>query len=252
MSTGADFTDHFSAAASSYAAFRPTYPAALVDWLAEHAPSRELAWDVGCGSGQLSCALARRFARVIATDASAAQIARARACAGVEYRVARAEVSALDADSVDLVVAAQAAHWFALDAFYAEARRVARVGAAIALVSYGRVVLEEPMQSILAAFYDGRLREHWPPERRHVDAGYRSLAFPFRELDVPPFALREAWDLARVLGYVETWSATQALRAAQPSVVDAWRAAMTRAWGDAKTRRELTWPLAVRVGVIER
>lgn len=252
MSAGADFPDHFSAAASSYAAFRPTYPAALVDALADLAPSRALAWDVGCGSGQLSTALARLFARVIATDASAAQIAQTRACASVEYRVARAEASGLDADSVDLVVAAQAAHWFALDAFYAEARRVARAGAAIALVSYGRVVLAEPMQSILGAFYDGPLRERWPPERRHVDAGYRSLAFPFRELDVPPFALREAWDLARVLGYVETWSATQALRTAEPGVVDAWRAAMTRAWGDATTLHEVTWPLVVRVGAIER
>ncbi|MBK6941997.1 MAG: class I SAM-dependent methyltransferase [Planctomycetes bacterium] len=252
MSAGANFPDHFSAAASSYAAFRPTYPAALVDALAEHASSRELAWDVGCGSGQLATALARRFTRVIATDASAAQIAQASACRGVEYRVARAEDSALDADSVDLVVAAQAAHWFALDAFYAEARRVARAGAVIALVSYGRVVLAEPMQSILASFYDGPLRERWPPERRHVDAEYRSLAFPFRELDAPPFALRETWDLARVLGYVETWSATQALRAVEPGVVDAWRAAMARAWGDAATRREVTWPLAVRVGSIER
>src|SRR5438034_4049730 len=71
------FQDHFSDVAAAYAAHRPTYPAALVDLLAESAPRRDLAWDAGCGSGQLSVLLAERFARVIATDASPEQIAHA-------------------------------------------------------------------------------------------------------------------------------------------------------------------------------
>ena len=49
-----DFKDHFSEVAAAYAAHRPTYPPALVDLLARLAPARRLAWDAGCGSGQLS------------------------------------------------------------------------------------------------------------------------------------------------------------------------------------------------------
>ena len=71
------FKDHFSTNNAGYAAHRPTYPPALVDFLANAAPGRELALDVGCGTGQLSMLLAERFDRVIATDASAQQLASA-------------------------------------------------------------------------------------------------------------------------------------------------------------------------------
>src|SRR5216117_700666 len=89
------FQDHFSDVAAAYAAHRPTYPAALVDFLAEVAPRRLLAWDAGCGSGQLALLLADRFERVIATDASAEQIARAAPHPRVEYALAPAEASGL-------------------------------------------------------------------------------------------------------------------------------------------------------------
>ena len=68
----AAFKDHFSDLAAGYAAHRPTYPKGLVDYLAGLAPARRLAWDCGCGSGQLSTLLADAFERVTATDASAA------------------------------------------------------------------------------------------------------------------------------------------------------------------------------------
>jgi ubiquinone/menaquinone biosynthesis C-methylase UbiE len=116
----ASFKDHFSTRSADYAAYRPTYPMALVDALAEACAGTEDALDVGCGTGQLSVLLARRFGRVIATDASAKQIEAADPHDGVEYRVATAEASGLPDASVDLVVAAQAAHWFDLPAFYRE------------------------------------------------------------------------------------------------------------------------------------
>src|SRR5204862_514321 len=69
------FEDHFSEIAAPYAAHRPSYPAALDDFLARLAPETRLAWDAGCGSGQLSVLLAGPFDRVGATDASAAALA---------------------------------------------------------------------------------------------------------------------------------------------------------------------------------
>src|SRR3712207_1092083 len=117
------FKDHFSARSADYAAYRPTYPAALVDDLAGLCAATELALDAGCGTGQLSVLLARRFEQVVATDASPQQIERAEAHPGVEYRVAPAERSGLADSTADLITVAQAAHWFDLPAFYAEARR---------------------------------------------------------------------------------------------------------------------------------
>jgi ubiquinone/menaquinone biosynthesis C-methylase UbiE len=131
------FKDHFSSRAADYAAYRPTYPPELVDYLASVCPTSNLALDCGCGTGQLAVLLADRFKRVIATDASAQQIENTEPRERVTYRVAPAERSGLPDASADLVVAAQAAHWFDQPAFYAEARRVGRPGAILALVTYG-------------------------------------------------------------------------------------------------------------------
>jgi SAM-dependent methyltransferase len=246
----ATFPDHFSAVASAYAAARPTYPPELAAWLAAESPARDLAWDVGCGSGQLTHLLARHFARVTATDASTAQIASARATPGVEFVVAPAEAAPLPDVCCDLVVAAQAAHWFRLPAFYAEVARVARPGALLALVSYGRADVDAAaVRTVLDGFAYGVADAYWPPERALVEAGYRELPFPVPRLAVPALAIEERWTLAQLLAYVGTWSATSALRRArgeQPwlDFVDT----MTAVWGEPAAVRRISWPLAIVAG----
>src|SRR5437764_15362575 len=122
------FHDHFSVVASRYADFRPRYPAALFDYLALLAPRNLLVWDCACGNGQAALDLAHRFDRVVATDASQEQIASATPHPNVEFRVALAEQSGLPNESVGLIVVAQALHWFDLERFYSEARRVLSPG----------------------------------------------------------------------------------------------------------------------------
>jgi SAM-dependent methyltransferase len=240
--------DHFSERAAGYARHRPQYPAALVDFLAGVAPARRLAWDAGCGSGQLSVSLAERFERVVATDACAKQIARAEPHSKVAYRCAKAEASGLPDGVVDLAAAAQAAHWFDLDAYYAEVRRVARSGAIIALVSYGWLRAGEDVDPILRRFHSHVLRPYWPPERAHVEDGYRSLPFRFEEVPAPDLEMQAEWTLEALLGYVTTWSAVRALEAAGAGeVLTAFRHDLTDAWG-ASPVRTIRWPLALRVG----
>ncbi|HLG89346.1 MAG TPA: class I SAM-dependent methyltransferase [Alphaproteobacteria bacterium] len=245
----AAFKDHFSELAAGYAAHRPTYPRALADYLAGIAPARRLAWDCGCGSGQLSALLAEAFERVVATDASAEQIGSAAPAERVEYRVAPAEASGLPDASVDLVTVAQAAHWFDLPAFYAEARRVARPGAAIALVTYGIMEVDAEIDAVTMPFYYEALKGYWPPERAHVENGYRALEFPFEELAPPKLAIRVDWRLADLTGYVETWSAVRALKKArgEEPVLTLFEA-LARVWGPPERVRAVRWPLALRVG----
>jgi SAM-dependent methyltransferase len=249
--SGSDFKDHFSHVATDYATHRPTYPSALVDVLARLAPARRLAWDAGCGSGQLSVLLADRFERVWATDASGEQLARATAHPRVTYSRVPAQTSGLGDGAVDLSTAAQAAHWFDLSSYYAEVRRVTRPRGIVALISYGVMMVDADLDAVVRRFYYDVLSAYWPPERRHVDAGYRSLPFPFEELasPVPHLEIRLEWRFADVVGYVGTWSAVWALQRAQgPAPLEAFQRALARAWGPAERLRTVRWPLALRVG----
>ena len=245
------FKDHFSSIAAAYAAHRPSYPPALIERLARVAPVRRLAWDAGCGSGQLSVLLAGRFERVWATDASQEQIARATAHPKVAYRCAPAESSGLPDAVVDLATAAQAAHWFDLPSYYAEVRRVVRPGGILALISYGVMSVDADLDAIIQPFYHDVLGSYWPPERRHVDEGYRSLSFPFEEPTdpAPPLEIRLEWRLEDLVGYVGTWSAVWALRRAEGQArLEVFHEALARAWGPSERIRTVRWPLAIRVG----
>lgn len=241
------FSDHFSTIAARYATYRPHYPAQLVDVLADRSPPGT-AWDVGCGNGQLSVGLAARFARVIATDPSAAQIAAATAAPSVEYRVAPAEASGLPDHSIALVVAAQAAHWFAWPAFTAEVARVAVPGALVALVSYGILVVDDPAANeIIGRYYRDEAGPYWPPERAHVENGYRDLHLPWPAVEAPPLAMTASWTRDELVGYLTTWSATVKLVAARgPGALEAVEASLAARWPDGE-RREIRWPLTVKL-----
>ena len=222
----------FSTVAREYANFRPGYPPELFAWLARESPRREAVWDCGCGSGQASTALAEHFARVFATDVAPEQIGAARPHARVEYSVAPAEHSGLPPASVDLVTVAQALHWFDVPAFYAEARRVARPGALLAVWNYPRPrLVDAKLDGLFLEFYGGVVGSYWPPERRHIEANYTTLPFPFQELPHPEFGLTLEWSLEQVLGYVSSWSATARYRKANgEDPVPRLRATLEPAW----------------------
>jgi SAM-dependent methyltransferase len=240
----------FSTVAREYANFRPGYPPELFAWLARTAPRRDAAWDCGCGSGQASTALAEHFQRVHATDVAPEQIAAARPHARVQYSVATAEHSGLGAASVDLVTVAQALHWFDVEAFYAEARRVARPGALLAVWNYPRPQLvDAELDRRFLEFYGGVVGPYWPPERRHVEANYTTLPFPFEELPHPQFALTLRWNLEQLLGYVSSWSATTQYRKAKgDDPVPLLRASLQAAWPGEATLVEIRLPIGLRAG----
>ncbi len=245
----ATFEDHFSRQAREYARYRPGYPPELFAWLASIAPSRRLAWDCGTGSGQAALALAPHFDRVVATDASADQIAQAPAHEGVEYRVERAEDAGLDPRSVDLVTVAVAVHWFDFDVFYGAVRRVARPGGILAVWTYHLLQAGPDLDEIFARYQSEILDGFWPERIRYVMERYETLPFPFAEVEAPTFAMQTRWTLDQVTGFFESWSATQRYareRGVHP-VSLIWKD-LSKAWGDPDTRRVINWPLHLRVG----
>jgi SAM-dependent methyltransferase len=244
------FKDHFSGLAAQYAAFRPTYPPALFDFLARLCSKRQKAWDCACGNGQATGAVAERFAAVIATDASPQQLSAAPPHDNVTYRVARAEDSGIDSASVDLVTVAQALHWFNLDSFYDEAERVLVPHGVIAVWAYGVLHVDgDGVDALVQEFYSDIVGPYWPPERRLVEDGYCGLAFPFTEVPAPSFNMEAKWERAHLLGYLRSGSATG--RYVEEQGVDPVAALEQRlapVWGAAQAVRSVTWPVALRAG----
>ncbi len=212
------------------------------------APSRQLAWDCGTGSGQAAVGLASVFNRVIATDASEKQIAKAQRHEKVHYQVAPAERSNLGSETVDLVMVAQALHWFDLDRFYAEARRVLKPNGVLAASAYNLLHINRPIDEIVNRYYYEVVGVFWPPERKLVEQ-FDNLPFPFHKIDPPKFEMTAWWNLDHLIGYLRTWSSTQRFIAAQGS--DPLRQIteeLAAAWGTWEQTRKVTWPLTVRIG----
>ena len=242
------FKDRFSGHASEYARFRPRYPRELFAYVAEIAHKRQVAWDCATGNGQAAVALAEFFQHVIATDASEKQIANGQPAERVTYRVASAERSELDTASVDLITVAQALHWFDCNAFFAEAKRVLKPAGVIAVWTYNLFKVAPEIDRLVEIFYSETVGSYWDFERRLVETGYRTIAFPFEELSPPDFQMEAEWSLDDVIGYLRTWSATKNFIAAQGfDPVVPLSTELRSAWGESKTK-EVVWPLSVRVG----
>jgi SAM-dependent methyltransferase len=244
------YADHFSRVASAYAACRPGYPPELFTYISGLPARHELAWDCAAGSGQATLPLTGRFRRVLATDLSAEMLNRAPRHSKVEYRVSRAEDSGLAGSSADLVTVAQALHWLDIEPFYTEVERVLAPGGVLAVWSYANQLLGDgPLDAMLTRFYTEVVGPYWPPQRRHVETGYRTLPFPYSELEAPAFAMEERWTLPQLLGYLGTWSATHRFREAQGyDPVARLTGELAESWGDPASSRLVRWPLSLRVG----
>ena len=245
------FEDHFSSRATVYAQYRPAYPKELYAYLASLAPHHRFAWDCGTGNGQAALGLSDYFDHVVATDASNEQLAHAPQNPRVEYKAARAEESGLTGASAALVTSAVAIHWFDLDRFYAEVRRVLVPGGIIAAWCYSLPSTAEAIDAILKRLFHETLAGYWPERFHYVKEQYTTLPFPFQELAAPPFTMKTTWSLEQVLGFINSWSgATNYEKREGRSLVHLIEPEIARAWGST-SERTLTWQIFLRVGRVD-
>ena len=109
--------------------------------------------------------------------------------------------------------------------------------------------LEGRADELVEFFYRVTVGAFWPPERRLVDEGYRTVALPIDELDVPPFEMVADMTLAQFVGYIETWSAVQRSIAARGrDSIEAFTRTIGERWGAPSTARRVTFPLYIRAG----
>jgi len=205
------FHDLFSGHAKLYAAARPTYPVSLIAEVAALAPGRALAWDAGTGNGQAARLLASHVERVHATDASAQQIDQAEPHPRIHFAAEPAERCSLGEGSCDLVFVGQALHWFDLERFYGEARRVLRPGGVLAAIGYSWFYVDPPVDEIVGRTLLKPLERQWASGNWLLIDGYRNIPFPGAEVRLTPSAVHLTWTREQLQAYVTSWSAVQKL-----------------------------------------
>ncbi len=181
----------------------------------------------------------------MATDASDQQIVSAELHRKIEYRVARAESSGINTDSVDLITVAQALHWFDIERFFAEACRVLKPGGVLAIWVYERTRISPECKEVIEMAYT-ETESYWPPERKLVENHYRDITMPMPEIPVEPFEMRLDWTADEMLAYMRTWSGSQRYMQANGSdPIAIFEQELKERWGGES--REVRWPLTLKV-----
>jgi len=154
----------FDGIADRYEAYRPGYPARVLEFVAATAGlgAGAAVLEIGCGTGQLTEPLARAGFRLTAIDIGPSLIAAARrrvAGAGVSFQVTSFEDLAAADASFDLVISSAAFHWIDPEVAFSKSARLLRPGGWLALLG-----TEEQYDQPLGA----ALESLWV---RHVDTG---------------------------------------------------------------------------------
>lgn len=204
------YIGHFGEHSSDYLRFRPTYPKGLFQFLTKQVNEHELAWDCGTGNGQAAFVLSEYFKNVIGTDINQAQLDVALKNDNISYHAWPSENTKIPDASVDLITAAQAIHWFNLDAFYQEVRRVAKPKGIIAVWCYSLATVNREVDAWIKKLYEDILgNKYWSKERKYIDEEYKTLPFPFKKIEHPEFSIQKKFNFEQILGYLNTWSAVK-------------------------------------------
>jgi len=216
---GSNFVDHFGKAGNNYAKFRPEYPDALFQEIFDFAGDgrRDLAIDLGTGTGQATLPLTKHYKKVIGFEPSAGQIVNAEVKAeNLEFRQSPAEKVDLPSESVDLITTAQAVHWFDLPVFYDECYRLLRKDGTLAIWGYGTLKIDdEQADAIFQDFYANVLGDqYWPSNRKMVENHYRDInpSPPFPATVRKSLSMHKDFDMNGLFGYFSTFSGVKEYR----------------------------------------
>ena len=241
--------DFFSRQSKTYAAFRPTYPRELYDFIFHHVRGRNAAWDCATGNGQVARYLSPHFTEVYATDISQSQIDEAFMAENIFYSLSPAEKTSFPDHGFDLITVGQALHWFNFDEFYREVRRTATRNGLLAVWGYALLTVDPVIDDLFLDFYKNTTGPYWDKARHLVENEYRDIPFPFKQIACPQLTIKATWTLDQFAGYLNSWSAIQNyIRMHGNNPVGAFTEKLRSVW-KAETVREVTFPIFMKLGM---
>jgi len=203
--------ERFSNRVSNYVKFRPEYPSEVLDLFVEKmdlTPTTVIA-DIGAGTGVSSKLFVENGNRVIAVEPNAKMREAARSTfAGREnFSVidGTSGATTLPDASVDVVIAAQAFHWFPLEGSRIEFRRILRPKGWIALMWNERQVNATPFHVEYEEFLKRNAADY--ENVRHERIGPTQFAAFFQQpYETAVFTNSQVFDLEGLLGRVASTS----------------------------------------------
>jgi ubiquinone/menaquinone biosynthesis C-methylase UbiE len=240
--------DYFSGHAKVYAAFRPTYPEELYQFIFQHLKQYHTAWDCATGNGQVARYLAGHFDKIYATDISAQQLDQAEKLANVSYSVSKAEQTSFADNQFDLITVGQALHWFQVNDFYKEVNRTLKPEGLIAVWGYALLTIAPEIDKLFMDFYNNKVGPYWDHARKLVENEYRDISFPFAEIASPRFQIKVSWSLEQFAGYLTSWSATQKfIHQHQYNPVDEFIPVVKQFWSEGE-EKSVSFPVFLKLG----
>jgi SAM-dependent methyltransferase len=207
----ADATHRFSDRVDAYVRYRPGYPDELVATLLEQTGIVDTAVvaDIGSGTGIFTRLLLEAGLEVYAVEPNSNMREAAEALLSGEAKFISvngpAEQTGLADQSVDLVTAAQAFHWFNNETTKHEFRRILKPDGALALI-WNRRNTDQPFQQA----YDGILREFAPEYGavNHMNLSNDDIAafFAAGSMTLLNFEYRQRLDFSGLLGRLKSAS----------------------------------------------
>ena len=250
------FIDNFSSKSKEYSFSRPVYPGDLFAFLSDITPNHDLVWDCATGNGQAAIGLCKYFKKIIASDASKSQIDNKFEMENITYKVFPAEKTSLLNNSFSLVTVAQAVHWLDFDKFYEEVKRVSKKDGEgrIALWCYEMHKINPKIDKISERLDVGGdiLGNFWSEEIKYINEGYRTIPFPFKEINTPKFEMNTKWNIYQLFKYMKTWSAVKKYDTEKRSdPLDLVRDDIKNLWGEESEEKLIKWKINLRVGIVQ-
>jgi len=242
--------DNFSRQAAGYSKYRPHYPDEMIDYLISFVNNKSIALDIATGNGQIAYKLSVIFENVYGTDISQKQLDNAVQNSNIIYRLEPAEKTSFEDMTFDLITVAQAIHWFYFDLFYKEIYRILKPDGIFAVLGYGLFSTNPESDVILRDYYYNIIGSYWDEERKYLDNNYTTIPFPFDEIKTKSFENHFIWSFEELMGYLETWSATQHyILKNKKNPLDLISKELKISWK--KNDKKVTFPLLLRIGKLK-